>query len=210
MRDPTINMEQDIAAKPQATSLQAEPRKNQKSVRVAFGPDLDTYIPPRDKSPAPPSGHHRSYTTVEHSQPSISSLHRPASSSGEDNAAVFEPSPRLTSDRASDSSGRPTAALKRARSDYGPRLGFDKSAVADDEEDFAMRHGWQEEYTSSEYLKVLHSVSSRHGVTSPGALGPDDWLTLSRTFICTSQRSGTIRTASQETQLEAGPVRIGA
>ncbi|EAW23923.1 ubiquitin-binding TORC1 subunit KOG1 [Aspergillus fischeri NRRL 181] len=157
MRDPTINMEQDIAAKPQATSLQAEPRKNQKSVRVAFGPDLDTYIPPRDKSPAPSSGHHRSYTTVEHSQPSISSLHRPASSSAGDNAAVFEPSPRLTSDRASDSNGRPTAALKRARSDYGPRLGFDKSAVADEEEDFAMRHGWQEEYTSSEYLKVLHS-----------------------------------------------------
>jgi regulator-associated protein of mTOR len=173
MRDPTISMEQDTAAKPQASSLQPEPRKNQKSVRVAFGPELDTYIPPRDKSPAPSSGHHRSYTTVEHSQPSLSSLHRPSSSTG-DNSAVFDPSPRLTSDRASDSSARPTGALKRARSDYGPRLGFDKSAVADEEEDFAMRHGWQEEYTSSEYLKVLHSVSSRRGATLPGSFGPDD------------------------------------
>lgn len=51
--------------------------------------------------------------------------------------------------------------LKRAKSDYGPsRMIFDKSNE-DDEEDFAMRHGWQEEYTSSEYLKILHSVSSR-------------------------------------------------
>jgi regulator-associated protein of mTOR len=49
--------------------------------------------------------------------------------------------------------------LKRARSDYGPqRVTFDKSP-GEDEEDFAMRHGWQEEYTSSEYLKILHSVS---------------------------------------------------
>lgn len=49
--------------------------------------------------------------------------------------------------------------LKRAKSDYGPsRITFDKVA-GDDDEDFAMRHGWQEEYTSSEYLKILHSVS---------------------------------------------------
>jgi regulator-associated protein of mTOR len=49
--------------------------------------------------------------------------------------------------------------MKRAKSDYGPsRITFDKVA-GDDDEDFAMRHGWQEEYTSSEYLKILHSVS---------------------------------------------------
>lgn len=52
--------------------------------------------------------------------------------------------------------------LKRAKSDYGPsRITFDKVA-GDDDEDFAMRHGWQEEYTSSEYLKILHSVSAIH------------------------------------------------
>lgn len=49
--------------------------------------------------------------------------------------------------------------LKRTRSDYGPsRVTLDKQALGDEEEDFAMRHGWQEEYTSSEYLKILHSV----------------------------------------------------
>jgi regulator-associated protein of mTOR len=56
--------------------------------------------------------------------------------------------------------------LKRARSDYGPRGGsFEKPLIIDneEEEDFAMRHGWQEEYTSSEYLKVLHSVSRQLG-----------------------------------------------
>jgi hypothetical protein len=51
--------------------------------------------------------------------------------------------------------------LKRAKSDYGPsRVTFDHSVVGEEEEDFAMRHGWQEEYTSSEYLKILHSVRS--------------------------------------------------
>ncbi|EAW11531.1 ubiquitin-binding TORC1 subunit KOG1 [Aspergillus clavatus NRRL 1] len=158
MRDPNLNMEQDTAAKPQASSLQAEPRKNHKSVRVAFGPDLETYIPPRDKSPVPSLGHHRSFTTVDHIQPLPPSTHiaRPTSSSAGDHSAILDSNTRPQLDRVSDYV-RPTAALKRAKSDYGPRLGFDRAATGDDEEDFAMRHGWQEEYTSSEYLKILHS-----------------------------------------------------
>ncbi|KAF9886088.1 hypothetical protein FE257_012023 [Aspergillus nanangensis] len=139
----------------QTASNPTEPRKNHtKSVRVAFGPDLE-YIPPRDKSPAPVAGHHRSFTNIERKQPSIPAPERPTSSAGE-NPIVFEPSPRLTSERASDNV-RPTAALKRAKSDYGPRVGFDRPIGGDEDEDFAMRHGWQEEFTSSEYLKVLHS-----------------------------------------------------
>ncbi|KAK1147433.1 Target of rapamycin complex 1 subunit kog1 [Aspergillus melleus] len=147
--------------KPQASSAQAEPqseprRNPTKSVRVAFGPDLETHIPPRNRSPAPTTSHHRSFTTVEHKPPPLTSPPgRPTSSSGE-NSAIIDSSPRLTSDRASDSA-RPTSTLKRAKSDYGPRVGFERSAFGDDEEDFAMRHGWQEEYTSSEYLKILHS-----------------------------------------------------
>jgi regulator-associated protein of mTOR len=158
MRDPTVDMEQRNTSPHQASSLQAEaPRRTQKSVRVAFGPDLETHIPPRQRSPAPISNHHRSFTTVEHHKPPPA---RPTSSSGE-NTTPTEGNSRFTSDQDSSSSARPTAALKRAKSDYGPRGGFDKPVVVDneDEEDFAMRHGWQEEYTSSEYLKVLHSVS---------------------------------------------------
>jgi hypothetical protein len=52
---------------------------------------------------------------------------------------------------------RPALTLHRTRSDYGPRSGIERS-VSGEEDDFAMRHGWQEEYTSSEYLKMLHSV----------------------------------------------------
>ncbi|PWY95759.1 WD-repeat protein Mip1 [Aspergillus sclerotioniger CBS 115572] len=133
-----------------------EPRKSHhKSVRVAFGPDLETHIPPRDRSPAPVPGHHRSFTTVEPKQPPVITPERPTSSSAGENPALIESNGRLISDRASDSA-RPSM-LKRARSDYGPRVGLDKSFAGDEEEDIAMRHGWQEEYTSSEYLKVLHS-----------------------------------------------------
>ncbi|KNG88800.1 WD repeat-containing protein mip1, partial [Aspergillus nomiae NRRL 13137] len=155
MKDPNLTTEQKTTMEPQEASGHAEPRKNTtKSVRVAFGPDLETHIPPRDKSPAPGPGHHRSFTTVERRHPLVITPDRPTSSAGE-GPAVIEDSTRLISDRASDSA-RPSP-LKRAKSDYGPRLGLDKSAAGEDEEDFAMRHGWQEEYTSSEYLKILHS-----------------------------------------------------
>lgn len=163
MKDPRIMTDQTSTMKPQASSAQAEPqseprRNPTKSVRVAFGPDLETHIPPRDRSPAPTSSHHRSFTTVEHKPPPLTTPPgRPTSSSGE-NSAIIDAGPRLTSDRASDSA-RPSSTLKRAKSDYGPRVGLDRSAIGEEEEDFAMRHGWQEEFTSSEYLKVLHSVS---------------------------------------------------
>ncbi|RAL10379.1 ubiquitin-binding TORC1 subunit KOG1 [Aspergillus homomorphus CBS 101889] len=151
-------MEQTTTDHRQASSLQSEPRKHpHKSVRVAFGPDLETHIPPRAISPAPVAGHHRSFTTVEVKQPPVITPERPTSSSAGENSAILDANPRSAMDRPQESA-RPTAALKRAKSDYGPRVGFDK-AINDDEEeeDIAMRHGWQEEYTSSEYLKVLHS-----------------------------------------------------
>ncbi|KAL4785889.1 raptor N-terminal caspase like domain-containing protein [Aspergillus varians] len=155
MIDPNRNMEQRDTTPQEASSLQVDPprRNNQKSVRVAFGPDLETHIPSRERSPAPVSNHHRSFTSVEQKQPPQG---RPTSSSGE-NAVSTESSSRYTSDQSDGA--RPTAALKRAKSDYGPRGGFSTPAFGDneDEEDFAMRHGWQEEYTSSEYLKILHS-----------------------------------------------------
>ncbi|KAF3022829.1 hypothetical protein E8E15_008229 [Penicillium rubens] len=152
MRDPTTDMEHNSQ---QTTNGSTASRRNpNKSVRVAFGPELETTIPTRERSPAPLSGHHRSLTEVEHKQPTLTPHGRPTSSSG-DNTANGEIPPRRPSPRRSESS-RP-AMLKRARSDYGPsRITFDKVA-GDDDEDFAMRHGWQEEYTSSEYLKILHS-----------------------------------------------------
>ncbi|KAJ5693077.1 Armadillo-like helical [Penicillium macrosclerotiorum] len=156
MRDPTADME-ETTQQPATNGSAAEPRRNNKSVRVAFGPDLETTIPTRERSPVPFSSHHRSFTTVEHTQASsLAAPARPTSSAGENGAMVSDDPPRRPSPRRSESS-RP-AMLKRAKSDYGPsRVTFDKVVGGDDEEDFAMRHGWQEEYTSSEYLKILHS-----------------------------------------------------
>ncbi|PKY06562.1 hypothetical protein P168DRAFT_295619 [Aspergillus campestris IBT 28561] len=151
-------MEQQYTAmKQQASSVQGEPRKtNGKSVRVAFGPDLETHIPPRERSPAPLSAHHRSFTSIDHKPPPPQNPARPTTSAAGDDSALIDGSSRLAPDRASESVARP-ATLKRAKSDYGPRIEFDRSNVGDEDEDFAMRHGWQEEYTSSEYLKILHS-----------------------------------------------------
>ncbi|KAJ5920840.1 hypothetical protein N7466_009166 [Penicillium verhagenii] len=153
MRDPTAEMEP--STQPPATNGSTEPRRNNKSVRVAFGPELETTIPTRERSPAPISSHHRSFTTVEQKHSSIATPARPTSSAGENAGLGPDETPRRPSPRRSESS-RPSM-LKRAKSDYGPsRVTFDKPA-GEDEEDFAMRHGWQEEYTSSEYLKILHS-----------------------------------------------------
>lgn len=157
MKDPTANMEEH----PQQTITNGPTEsRRQKSARVAFGPELETTIPARERSPAPLSSHRRSFTTIEQTQPSKTPPPRPTSSAGENAAPGSESPPRRPSPRRAESS-RP-GMLKRARSDYGPsRVIFDRHASGDGEEDFAMRHGWQEEYTSSEYLKILHSVSTR-------------------------------------------------
>jgi regulator-associated protein of mTOR len=206
MRDPTTDMEH-ISQQP--TNGSTAPRRNpNKSARVAFGPELETTIPSRERSPAPLAGHHRSFTTVEQRQPSLALPGRPTSSSGENVSSGIDSDapPRRPSPRRSESS-RP-AMLKRARSDYGPsRITFDK-APGDDDEDFAMRHGWQEEYTSSEYLKILHSVRSI--ILHCGSQRLTQLSALTRISTCTSPRSATKPTVFPETRLEAGLVRTGA
>ncbi|KAJ5492588.1 Target of rapamycin complex 1 subunit mip1 [Penicillium diatomitis] len=153
MRDPALNMEESLQQP--VTNGESEPRRPTKSARVAFGPELETTIPARDRSPAPMSGHQRSFTSVEQLSSSLAQPPRPTSSGGENAGTSEAEPPRRPSARGSEK-GRP-AMLKRARSDFGPSaITFDKS-LGEEEEDFAMRHGWQEEYTSSEYLKILHS-----------------------------------------------------
>lgn len=56
---------------------------------------------------------------------------------------------------------RPALALMRARSDFGPqRQGSTAADATDDDEEGTtqIRHGWDNEYSSSEYLSFLHSV----------------------------------------------------
>jgi regulatory associated protein of mTOR len=52
--------------------------------------------------------------------------------------------------------GRPAAPLLRAKSDFGPRA---KGENGSDDEDWKMRHGWEDEFTSHEYLSLLNSAS---------------------------------------------------
>jgi len=49
--------------------------------------------------------------------------------------------------------------LTRARSDYGPRRAAERGPKNGDDESWKMRHGWEDEYSSTEYLSLLNSVS---------------------------------------------------
>lgn len=157
MRDLNLKMETNNTPQPTAASgsTSKDSRRSQnRAVRVTFDPGADTLILPRgrDASPTPLGIHHRSLTNIETQRLERSPTPvRPSSSSGENTNT-----PERTDTPPARAQGRP-AALQRAKSDYGPRAGLDKVASGD-EDDFAMRHGWQEEYTSSEYLKILHSV----------------------------------------------------
>lgn len=54
---------------------------------------------------------------------------------------------------------RPNAQLVRANTDYGPRR--HSSVIKRDvpEENWELRHGWEDQYNSTEYLGLLSSVS---------------------------------------------------
>lgn len=54
---------------------------------------------------------------------------------------------------------RPTPQLLRATTDYGPRR-LSPSRQPGDDENWELRHGWEEQYNSEEYLTILNSVSA--------------------------------------------------
>ena len=60
---------------------------------------------------------------------------------------------------------RPRPRLARATTDVGPRVTTSDSEAEGEavrvrnEEGWELRHGWDEEYNSEEYLNLLHSVS---------------------------------------------------
>jgi hypothetical protein len=97
--------------------------------------------------------------------------------------------------------GRPPGPLLRAKSDFGHRGMGDGS----DDEDWKMRHGWEDEFTSHEYLSLLNSVNvpvQRRHVSH---------LTLSdfRPSTCTSPTNATRLVASLETNPEPGQTKNG-
>ncbi|KAH8692946.1 putative TORC1 growth control complex subunit Kog1 [Talaromyces proteolyticus] len=181
MRDPSFNMEQNQTGDSQpalAPAINGSRRNQNRSVRVTFGPDPNSVITTRDRddSPAPLSAHHRALTTVDSQNPQLSPPSSRSNSSS--NGTFAAPQAGDVLPTRPSRNGRPS--LQRAKSDYGPRSGFDKAANGDDE-DFAMRHGWQEEYTSSEYLKILHSnfymyfTEKRHETSGLPRDSADSW-----------------------------------
>lgn len=139
-----------------ASAMNGTRRNQNRSVRVSFGPAPDSVIPARDRSPTPLNSHHRSLTEVEPQEsPSAQPAPRVDGLFNDSNGATATET--LAPPSRPSMSGRPSP-LQRAKSDYGPRSVVSSQATANDEDDFAMRHGWQEEYTSTEYLKLLHSV----------------------------------------------------
>ncbi|PCH03585.1 Armadillo-like helical [Penicillium occitanis (nom. inval.)] len=137
-----------------ASAMNGTRRNQNRSVRVSFGPTPDSVIPARDRSPTPLNSHHRSLTEVEPQEsPSAQAALRFDDSFNDSNGATTTDTLAPPS---RPSGGRPTP-LQRAKSDYGPRSVVSSQATTNEEDDFAMRHGWQEEYTSTEYLKLLHS-----------------------------------------------------
>ncbi|KAK2736171.1 hypothetical protein FQN55_001770 [Onygenales sp. PD_40] len=127
-----------------------------KSVRVAFGPQTDTYIPSSaNDTPPAPSGHHRSKSTGEHI---TNDIQVPVQNGVDEDPPARAAGPVSTSPTPTRTI-RPTPTLVRAKSEHWPRFGAETTPAAshDDDEDFQLRHGWHEEYTSSEYLKILNS-----------------------------------------------------
>ncbi|PGH13440.1 hypothetical protein AJ80_06309 [Polytolypa hystricis UAMH7299] len=154
MRDPALDMDSGALTQQHSNMGQdIEPKKGQnKSVRVDFGPQADIYITPSTDAPATQSGHLRSRTEIPGAQPDEQSSPAFEAAAGSDINAVARGagSPVLKS-------ARPTATLVRAKTEHWLRHGVENSPPKDDGEDFELRHGWQEEYTSSEYLKILNS-----------------------------------------------------
>ncbi len=142
--------------RPATMTQGTETRRNQqRSVRVTFGPQADIYFPPANDAPA--GGHQRSRTDVEQIQ-SERLLNARFDNRTGPNAPPPGQTPESRPDVASRN-GRPISTLVRAKSDHWSRSGLDNGISTDGDEDFQLRHGWQEEYTSSEYLKILNSVS---------------------------------------------------
>ncbi len=104
----------------------------------------------------------------------ISSRDLSAYSNGNDGAYTLTPagSPGSTSPTRSEPARapvgsqealaqRPNRQLLRANTDYGPRRQSPSTTSGIAEEIWELRHGWEDQYNSSEYLGLLSSVRIR-------------------------------------------------
>lgn len=106
------------------------------------------------------------------------------------------------------SKARPVLTLMRARSDFGPqRKGSTPVDTTSDDEDNAsqIRHGWDNDYSSSEYLSFLHSVKHNKSFASRRLMS----LTASRIFTCILRINDTIIMVHNQKMLRNSLARTG-
>ncbi|KAK2734310.1 hypothetical protein FQN57_001715 [Myotisia sp. PD_48] len=126
-----------------------------KTARVSFGPNLH-------KQGSNPTTHPPNSSSVRSSQvsQSLPGKQQNGSPNGgeysareDSNSSSNQPQPK----NRPVLNGRPKPALVRAKSEHWHDLGLENGIRGNEDDDFQLRHGWQDEYTSSEYLKILSS-----------------------------------------------------
>ena len=103
-------------------------------------------MPPRDSYPSDMPAPARRRTSIESSG---------ASNGRASSTVVFADEPA----NGSHYSSRPSSQLQRANTDSNMRRRQTNASNEAVEEDWEMRHGWEDQYTSNEYLGLLSSVS---------------------------------------------------
>lgn len=120
------------------------------------------------------------------------------------------------SDQSQDApSARPNAQLVRANSDYGPRRQSSVNKHDASEENWELRHGWEDQYNSTEYLGLLSSVrfwiSAHDDPAERSRTSPDQANCVSpRRFTCIIPINGTRRGASRRRKIVLNPRKNGA
>lgn len=106
-----------------------------------------------------------------------------------------------------DSHGpRPKGQLLRASTDLGPARDSPASKRDVTEENWELRHGWEDQYNSSEYLGLLSSVS----ISSGGRLVKVEAdQGRGRPSTCITQTSATIRAANRRMKIIAIRLKNG-
>lgn len=97
---------------------------------------------------------------------------------------------------------RPKGQLLRANTDIGPRRESHASRPNVTEENWELRHGWEDQYNSSEYLGLLSSVSRWSACAIEGRRARTEADHVGgRPSTCITPKSATIRAASRRMKI---------
>ncbi|ODH46222.1 hypothetical protein GX48_07689 [Paracoccidioides brasiliensis] len=169
MIDPNFNLDRTAQAQRypnMAHGAGGSQRGPGKSVRITFGPQVDEYIPSSNNTSTPlsafESGRQRPQKSdgdqLQSNGRSDCASNGAQAPSGGDGGAVSGRNPVSPSLRAPRKIRPTPPLLVRAKSEHYTSPGVENGAAHDGDEDFQLRHGWHEDYTSGDYLKSLTST----------------------------------------------------